>query len=146
MPTVPAGQAVYPVLTSRPTVGGFHRDSTSVADTTGAFSADVLTPGRLQAAFFYRRTDAAKFPGMAEALRAALNSGLSEALDQEILDQIVSDVSPARTRAQSTHFRILSVPVRLQPGRRAPRLRGESGSPHDGLAHLATRRGHFRDQ
>ena len=77
MPRVPAGQVTYPVLTTRPTVGGLHTDSTSVAETTGSFSAEALEPGRLQASFFYRRTDAARFPMMGEALRAALSSGLS---------------------------------------------------------------------
>ncbi len=96
-PRVPVGEAVFPVLTSRPTVGGPHRDSTPVAETTGAFTADVLSPARLQASFFWKRTDAAKFGGMSDALRMALNSGLSEAMDQEVVDQIVADV--ARTDA-----------------------------------------------
>ena len=69
MPVVAAGDASFPVLTSRPAVSGPHTDSTSVGETTGAFSADVLNPGRLQAAFFYRRTDAARFADMGEALR-----------------------------------------------------------------------------
>ena len=92
MPTVPVGDSVYPVLTNRPTVGGPHKDSTSVAETTGAFTAEVLEPSRLQASFFYRRTDAARFAGMSEALRQALSSGLSEALDKQVVDQVVSDV------------------------------------------------------
>ena len=93
MPTVGSGDAVYPVLTSRPTVGGPHTDSSAVAETTGAFPADMLAPSRLSAAFFYRHTDAARFAGMGEALREALSSGLSEALDKEIVDQIVTDVT-----------------------------------------------------
>ena len=96
-PRVPVGDAVYPVLTTRPAVGGPHKDSTEVAETNGAFTADVLEPSRLQASFFWRRTDAARFAGMGEALRMALNSGLSEAMDQEVVDQIVTDV--ARTDA-----------------------------------------------
>ena len=57
-------QAVYPVLTSRPTVGGPHVGSDDVGDTTGAFSADLLPPKRIQASFIYRRTDAMQFSGM----------------------------------------------------------------------------------
>lgn len=91
--TVPVGAAVYPVLTTRPTVGGPHTDSTAVAETTGAFTAEMLEPARLQASFFYRRTDAARFAGMGEALRQALSSGLSEALDAQIIAQIIADVS-----------------------------------------------------
>ena len=41
-PTVAMGQAVYPVLTSRPTVGGPHASSADVADTTGAFDASPV--------------------------------------------------------------------------------------------------------
>ena len=102
MPTIPSGDAVYPVLTTRPTVGGPHKDSTAVAETIGAFTTDALEPGRLQASFFYRRTDAMRFPGMGEALRAALSSGLSEALDKETIDQIVTDVARTDSSAVDT--------------------------------------------
>ena len=84
-PTVAMGQAVYPVLTSRPTVGGPHANSTDVADTTGAFNADLLPPKRIQAGFIYRRTDAMQFSGMDSALRMALNSGLQEKLDLDAI-------------------------------------------------------------
>ena len=82
-PTVAMGQAVYPVLTSRPTVGGPHANSSDVADTTGAFDAALLPPKRIQAGFIYRRTDAMQFGGMDSALRMALNSGLQEKIDRE---------------------------------------------------------------
>ena len=84
-PTVAMGQAVYPVLTSRPTVGGPHANSSDVADTTGAFDAALLPPKRIQAGFIYRRTDAMQFSGMDSALRMALNGGLQEKLDREAI-------------------------------------------------------------
>ena len=84
-PTVAMGQAVYPVLTSRPTVGGPHVGSADVGDTTGAFSADLLPPKRIQASFIYRRTDAMQFSGMDSALRMALNGGLQEKLAYEAI-------------------------------------------------------------
>ena len=93
MPTVPVGDAVFPVLTNRPTVGGPHTGDTLVAETTGTFESDVLVPGRIQASYFYLRTDRARFAGMDEALRQALNSGLSEALDVKVIAQIVTDVT-----------------------------------------------------
>ena len=83
--TVPNGDAVFPVLTNRPTVGGPHADSTEVAETTGAFTAELVTPERLQAAFTYRRVDTARFSAMGEALRQALNEALSESLDVQIV-------------------------------------------------------------
>ena len=93
MPTVPVGDAVFPVLSTRATVGGPHKNSTSVDETTGAFTADALSPGRLQASFVYRRSDAGRMASMGEALRMALSSGLSEAMDKEVIDQIVTDVA-----------------------------------------------------
>ena len=83
--TVPNGDAVFQVLTNRPTVGGPHADSTEVTETTGAFSAELVKPERLQAAFTYRRVDVARFSVMGESLRAALNEALSESLDVQIV-------------------------------------------------------------
>ena len=85
MPVVAAGAASFPVLTTRASVGGPHVDSTSVDETTGTFAANELKPSRLQAAFFFRRTDAARFRGMDSALREALSSSLMEAHDKEII-------------------------------------------------------------
>ncbi len=84
-PTVAYGSAVYPVLTSRPTVHGPVATSADAADTTGAFDADLLAPERLQCSFVYRRSDAARFEGMDSSLRAALNMGLEEKLDGEVI-------------------------------------------------------------
>ena len=84
-PTVDAGTVAYPVLDQRPDVGGPHSDSTSIDETTGSFSSSLLTPGRIQASYFYKRTDAARFASLDMALRLALNSGLEEKLDQELI-------------------------------------------------------------
>ena len=83
--TVPAGDVAFPVLTNRPTVGGPHADSTEVTETTGAFSAELVKPERLQCAFTYRRVDVARFPVMGESLRQALNEALSESLDMQVV-------------------------------------------------------------
>ena len=84
MPTVGVGEAVYPVLTTNATVGT-PAENAEQADTTGSFSADVLSPSRLQAAFFYSREDRARFSGMDSALRMNLSDALSDALDNQIL-------------------------------------------------------------
>ena len=57
------------------------------AETTGAFSADVLSPARLQASFFYSREDRARFAGMDESLRQNLNDALSDGLDKQIISR-----------------------------------------------------------
>ena len=63
MPSVPAGDAVFPVLTGTLDVHT-PAENAAAAETTGSFSSDVLTPTRLQASFFYSREDRARFAMM----------------------------------------------------------------------------------
>ena len=84
MPTVPVGEAVYPVLTTNATAHT-PAENAAAAETTGQFSADVLSPSRIQASFFYSREDRARFSGMDEALRMNLSDALSDKMDQKIL-------------------------------------------------------------
>ena len=84
MPTVGVGEKVFPVLTSELSVGT-PAENAEQGETTGAFSADVLSPGRLQASFFYSREDRARFGGMDAALRENLTAGLADGLDNAIL-------------------------------------------------------------
>ena len=84
IPTVPVGDAVFPVLTSELSVGT-PAENAAQAETTGAFSADVLQPGRLQASFFYSREDRARFNGMDASLRENLSMGLADGLDKAII-------------------------------------------------------------
>ena len=83
-PVVPVGDATYPVLTSDP-VPSAPAENDPVTETTGAFSADVLTPKRIQAQFFWSREDQARMAGMSDALREALQGGLADKLDSEIM-------------------------------------------------------------
>ena len=97
-----AGDAIFPVLSNRATVHGPYKDSTVAANTTGVFTADALAPSRIQATFLYRRTDSVRFTSMDDALRMALSSGLQEALNKELIDQIVSDVGRTDASAADT--------------------------------------------
>ena len=83
-PIVPVGDTAFPVLTSDP-AAGVPAENAEQSETTGAFSADVLTPGRIQASFFWSREDAARMAGMGDALKEALQGGLADKLDKEIL-------------------------------------------------------------
>ena len=83
-PIVPVGDATYPVLTSDP-AAGVPAENASQSETTGTFTADVLTPGRIQASFFWSREDAARMAGMGDALQEALQGGLADKLDKEII-------------------------------------------------------------
>ena len=84
MPTVGVGEAVYPVLATNATVHT-PAENAEAADTTGSFVAEMLSPARLQAAFFYSREDRARFAGMSEALRMNLSDALSDAYDKAII-------------------------------------------------------------
>lgn len=84
MPTVGVGEPVFPVLTTNADVKT-PAENADAAETTGAFSADVLSPARLQASFFYSREDRARFAGMAEALRTNLSDALADALDKQVI-------------------------------------------------------------
>ena len=137
--TVAAGDSVYPILSNRPTVGGPHSDSTDVPETAGTWTADVLSPGRIQCSNVWRRTDASRFPGMQEALRESLNSALTEAMDAKMVAQIVTDVSRTAVTAEDTFasYRKRMVYDRLD-GRYAPTesdIRMLVGS--DTLAHMS---------
>ena len=84
MPRVGVGEAVFPVLTMN-AAAGVPVENDPQAETTGAFSAEVLSPGRIQASFFYSREDRARFLGMDASLRENLNLALADKLDSEIL-------------------------------------------------------------
>ena len=92
MPTVGVGEAVFPVLTQNAVVGTPAENAIPTGtglgtegETTGSFSAEVLSPSRLQASFFYSREDAARFMNMDIALRENLGEALSDKLDAEII-------------------------------------------------------------
>ena len=84
MPRVGVGEAVYPVLTKNAEVK-VPAENAAAAETDGTFSADVLSPSRLQAAFSYSREDRARFMGMDGALRENLSMALADGLDEQIL-------------------------------------------------------------
>ena len=84
-PIVPVGDATFPVLTSNP-AAGVPAENAAQSETTGAFSADVLSPGRIQASFFWSREDAGRMAGMGDALQEALQGGIADKLDQQIIN------------------------------------------------------------
>ena len=84
MPTVATGEPVFPVLTQNAT-SHTPAENAAAAETTGSFSADVLSPGRIQASFFYSREDRARFSGMAESLRMNLSDALANELDKQVI-------------------------------------------------------------
>ena len=84
MPTVGVGEAIYPVLTKELDVKT-PAENADADETTGSFSADVLSPSRIQAAFFYSREDRARFAGLDASLRENLSMGLQDGYDDAVL-------------------------------------------------------------
>ena len=84
MPTVGVGDSVYPILSKELDVRT-PAENADADETTGTFSASVLSPSRIQASFFFSREDRARFAGMDSALRMNLSDGLSDGLDRQIL-------------------------------------------------------------
>ena len=84
MPIVGVGDAVYPVLTKKLDVRT-PAEHAAADETTGSFSASVMTPARIQASFFYSREDRARFAGMDESLRQNLSAGLADGLDAQVI-------------------------------------------------------------
>ena len=84
MPSVPTGDAVFPILTNGP--GGITTpaEGTAAGESTGTFTAEVLTPGRIQTFFQYSREDRARFAGMDAAIRENLSEGMSAELDKQL--------------------------------------------------------------
>ena len=85
MPSVPTGDSVYPVLTTN-AVAGTPAEGADQAETDGSFTANLLSPARIQASFEYSIEDRARLVGMSEALRQNLSDALSDKLDQQILN------------------------------------------------------------
>ena len=84
MPTVPAGQATYPVLSVNAAVRA-PAESGAAAETDGAFTAANLSPSRLQASFRYTRESAGSLAGLDAALRSNLRQGLGDGLDKQVI-------------------------------------------------------------
>ena len=85
MPTVPVGDANYVVLTTGATVHTPAKGA-DAAETTGAFTAQVLNPKRAQASFFWSIEDEARLAGMESALRQNLRQALSSKFDDLLLN------------------------------------------------------------
>ena len=85
MPVVAVGEATFTVLSTGATV---HTPAENAAanETTGAFSASVLSPKRAQASFFWSIEDEARLSGMEDALRQNLGQALSSKFDALLLN------------------------------------------------------------
>ena len=88
-PTVPAGEAVYTVVSTAATPGkpaeGADQDHSA-----GALTASVLTPSRIQASLFFSIEDRARVPQLDAALRENLSAALADELDETVIDDLLT--------------------------------------------------------
>ena len=85
MRSVPVGQAIYPVMTAGAAPGSPAK-GVSQAESTAAFTAEALTPKRLQASVRWAREDGALFRGLEDSLRGNLRDAVSDEMDNLILN------------------------------------------------------------
>ena len=85
MPTVAAGEAHYPALTTAPPAGMKAKDA-AADSTAAAFSLTKREPGRLTGQFVIRAEDVALLPSMESDLRGAITSQMSNQLDDQVID------------------------------------------------------------
>ena len=85
MPTVPVGDAGYPVLSTSLT-GGVVAKSAEADEGAGAFSVTMASPRRISGAFRFTYEDSARLSGMERALRSNIASVLSDALDAQAVN------------------------------------------------------------
>ena len=86
MPSVEAGAATYPIVSSRPTPETPAEGATVTADIpAGSFAADLLKPQAAQAQIEFSREDAAAFPSMSDALGRVIVDAVGFELDRQML-------------------------------------------------------------
>ena len=85
MPTVAAGEAHYPALTTAPPATPKAKDAAADA-TAAAFTLTKRTPGRITGQFEVRIEDVALMPSMERDLRAAISGSMSNALDGQVIN------------------------------------------------------------
>ena len=86
MPTVPAGAATYPIISSRPTPETPAEGVTVTADVPAqSLEAELLKPQAAQAQIEFSREDAASFPSMSDALGRVIVDAVGFELDRQLL-------------------------------------------------------------
>ena len=85
-PVVGVGEHVFPVLADGATAQTPAENvATNPTEDTGAFSAEALSPSRLQTPFLYSREDRARMVSLDAALRENLGDALADGLDKAII-------------------------------------------------------------
>jgi len=97
---VPTGDAVFTVV-STSAAAGTPAEGADHAHSTGAMTATVLSPARIQASLFYSREDRARLQGLAEAWRTNLSDALADKLDEEVIDTLLTGTTLSANNASA---------------------------------------------
>ena len=84
MPTVPVGEASYPVFATGAS-GDMAAKAAEVDADAATFTANVLGPTRLSAAYLFSVEDLVETRGLEEALREDLSMAMGDSMDQQVL-------------------------------------------------------------
>ena len=84
MPSVPAGEAVYNLVSAGPDAEPKAKDGAASA-TAGSFVSEALKPTRIPARFSLRQEDLSEDDGLEMAIRRDLSGLLGEALDEAVI-------------------------------------------------------------
>ena len=99
---VPAGEADYPILGTGASVE-YQTDSTSVTESTAAFTVEKLTPrNRYQASFAVREQDLIAFSGAGEAVTEELRAATRDRLDQDLMTKDLEGLFTLKTGTDPT--------------------------------------------
>ena len=83
-PTVPAGVANYPVISTAPPSGAVAKDTAALA-TAAAVRLDTRSPKRVAGQFQIRVEDLATMPSLENDLRTSLMMSASNAIDEQVI-------------------------------------------------------------
>ena len=116
--TVPAGQALYPVLSTGATVESPDKGA-ATTESTGAITVKTLVPSRLSAALRYTIEDAALLSGMDASFQDNLRDALGSDLDGKVVAKLNSTAVAADPSAPGAQTEGYGLPFRpLLKGRR----------------------------
>lgn len=99
-PRVPVGERTYTVL-STSAAPGTPAKGADQDHSTGAFTASVLSPKRIQASLFFAIEDRARLRGLSEALRQNLSEALMDRLDEVVVDDLLTGSTLTKAAASS---------------------------------------------
>lgn len=85
MPSVPVGEAVWPVMTAGTTAAQKAKDAL-IESVAATFALTTLSPVRLTARYLFRVEDMAAFPALEETLRRDIRRELSDEMDDQIIN------------------------------------------------------------